>query len=62
MSPHISSVIYPSKPCVDFQWGDKDGEIFCELIRDAFEVVVHWRRNSFLVPSGKAGRFCFRNG
>ena len=21
----------------------------------AFEVVVHWRRNSFLVPSGKAG-------
>ena len=41
---------------MDFQWGDKDGETFCELIRDAFEVVVHWRRYSILVPSGKAGK------
>ena len=40
---------------MDFQWGDsyKDGETFCKLIRDAFEVVVHCRCNSFLVPSGK---------
>ena len=41
---------------VDFQWGDKDDETFCKLIGDAFEVVVHWRCNSFLVPSGKAGK------
>ena len=34
---HTSSVIYSCEPCVDFQWGDSDGKIFCELIRDAFE-------------------------
>ena len=51
-----TSVISPCEPCVDFQWGDKDGATFCKLIGDAFEVVVHWRLNSFLVPSGKAGK------
>ena len=56
VGPHTSSAAYTCEPCVDFQWGDKDGETFCKLIRDAFEVVVHWRRNSFLIPSGKAGR------
>ena len=29
---------------------------FCKLLVDAFEVVVHWRHNSFLVPSGKVGK------
>ena len=51
-----TSVISPCEPCVDFQWGDKDGATFCKLIGDAFEVVVHWRCNSFLVPFAKAGR------
>ena len=52
--PH--SVINPCKPCEDFQSGEgKDGET-CKLIRDAFDVVPHWRRNSFLVPSVKAGK------
>ena len=54
VAPHICLIT--SKPCVDFQCGDKDGETFCELIRDASEVVVHWRHNSVLVPSGKAGK------
>jgi len=47
---------YPSDPCVDFQWGDVDGVTFCQLMRDTYEDVVHWRRNSFLVPSGKSGK------
>ena len=51
-----TSFINPCEPCVDFQWGDKDGETFCKLIDDAFEVVVHWRHNRFLVTSGKAGK------
>jgi len=25
-------------------------------MRDTYEDVVHWRRNSFLVPSGKSGK------
>ena len=56
VGPHTSSVIYSSEPCMDFQWGDTDDETFFELIKDAFEVMVHWRRNSFLVHSGKAGK------
>ena len=40
---------------MEFQWGDKDGETYCKLIVDAFGVMVQWRRNSFLVPSGKDG-------
>ena len=54
--PLPPSAFYPSTPCVDFQWGDKDGETFCDLMRDAYETVVHWRRNSFLVPSGRVGK------
>ena len=53
---HFNNRCSTSIICVDFQWGDKDGETFCKLIGDVFEVVVHWRRNSFLVPSGKAGK------
>ena len=34
---------YPSDPCVDFQWGDVDGVTFCQLMRDTYEDVVHWR-------------------
>ena len=56
VGPPTTSVISPCEPCVDFQWGDKDGATFCKLIGDAFEVVVHWRLNSFLVLSGKAGK------
>ena len=26
------------------------------MIRDAFEAVVHWMHDSFLVPSGKTGK------
>ena len=57
--PHLLFIHIPvAKSCVDLQWGDKDGETFCKLIRDAFEAVhvVHWRHNGFLVPSSKAGK------
>ena len=43
VDPPTPSVINSCEPCVDFQWGDKDGETFCKLIGDAFEVVVYWR-------------------
>ena len=34
--------------------GDVDGLTFSRLVNDAYEEVVHWRRNIFLVPSGKS--------
>ena len=54
--PSSPTAFYPSTPCTGFQWGDKDGDTSCQLMRDVYETVVHWRRNSFLILSFKAGK------
>lgn len=41
-----------------FSGWDKDGATFCNLIGEAYEVVVHWRCNSFIVFSGNSGKDC----
>jgi len=33
-----------------------DGEHFCNLVKDAYEEVMQWKRNCFLLPSGRAGK------
>ena len=33
-----------------------DGETFCEFINKAYDYAVHWQRNIFKLPSGKAGK------
>ena len=38
-----------------FVWGSLDGPSFSSLIRSCYDEVVHWRRNIFKIPSGKAG-------
>ena len=43
-------------PNGDFQWGDISGGQFCEFIVSAYEEVVHWRPNVFMIPFGKAGK------
>ena len=40
----------------DFQWGCQPGHEFSRSIRAAYQETVHWRRNVFLVPSGKVGK------
>ena len=40
----------------NFTWGCNDGRTFCESINAAYNEAVHWRRNIFKVPSGKAGK------
>jgi hypothetical protein len=40
----------------NFRWGDKDGETFAHSIDLCYKEIVHWRRNLFKVPSGKAGK------
>ena len=40
----------------DFLLGEKTGEVFSQLVSSAYEKVVHWRHNIFLIPSGKAGK------
>ena len=44
----------------NFQWGEKDGKTFCTSISSAYSEVVHWRRNIFMIPSGKTGKAFIR--
>ena len=58
-TPHRESQCLPpfrplSTP--NFVWSDTmDAESFSHAITSAYVKTVHWRRNLFLVPSGKAG-------
>ncbi|MCY4641269.1 MAG: reverse transcriptase domain-containing protein, partial [Gammaproteobacteria bacterium] len=40
----------------NFMWEEIDGERFAHSIDCCYEEIVHWRRNLFKVPSGKAGK------
>ena len=41
----------------NFTWGSSSisGSAFCEQIHQAYESIVHWKHNLFLVPYGSAG-------
>jgi len=40
-----------------FSWSEHvDGETFSPGVSDAYDEVVHWRSNLFLVPQGKVGK------
>ena len=40
----------------NFMWDSCSGETLCTRIEQAYEEVVHWRRNLFQVPPGAAGK------
>ena len=39
-----------------FVWGNHDSIHFCNSLKDAYRVVVHWRKNCFKVPLGNVGK------
>ena len=39
-----------------FRWGRLDGKDFAHTVHCAYNEIVHWRRNVFMVPSGKTGK------
>ena len=43
-------------PPPNFVWGDLSGRDFCDKVNKAYDEVVQWRRNLFLVPFGKVGK------
>lgn len=53
---------FPTLPTFDrvakpnFQWGSLNGEEFTHVIRSAYSEIAHWRRNIFLLPTGKHGK------
>ena len=51
-SPSASTII--SDP--DLTWGKLSGRELCDQISEAYENVVHWKRNVFMIPSGNASK------
>ena len=41
-----------------FRWGNLDSETFIAHMNEAYDEVVHWKMNLFLVPFGSVGK-CF---
>ena len=39
-----------------FAWGPVDGKEFSRRVDTVYEIVVFWRRNLFVLPSGAAGK------
>jgi len=39
----------------NFRWGDISGTAFSSKVNKAYEEAVHWKRNLFEIPRGKAG-------
>ena len=39
-----------------FRWKEVEGEEFVQAIESCYEEVVHWKRNLYKVPSGRAGK------
>lgn len=52
--PDLPSFETVSPP--QFRWGECEGHEAVDAINDCYNVVVHWVRNLFKVPFGKAGK------
>ena len=42
-------------PNPNFTWGNCEGESLCHMMTCTYDEVIHWKKDLFRVPSGKAG-------
>ena len=47
--------LYPSAQGPTLSWGSVNGMVFSDRIEHCYKEIVHWKRNLFKVPSGRAG-------
>ena len=48
---------YTELRAASFYWNDRiEGTVFCQKVSTAYDEIVHWHRNLFLVPYGRVGR------
>ena len=55
----VSNFSLPSfRPALgaDYTWGELSGQVFTNLIEEAYSQIVHWRLNLFKVPTGSSGK------
>ena len=57
--PDLPSFIPMADPI--FSWDSVDSESFSHSLNAAYAEIVHWRKNSFKVPFGKAAKTLFRS-
>ena len=61
-SPELNATVLelpdfePMADATKFSWGNVSGPDFCSSIEAAYDEIVHWRRNLFSVPTGRAGK------
>ena len=61
MSDNVKQVIVDELPSFNhasspsFMWNDIEGESFTRTINNCYLEIIHWKRNFFMIPSGKAG-------
>lgn len=56
VSPYPQLPEFPSQNTRTFTWGDSSGEEFARVLETTYAEVVHWQRNCFTVPFGRAGK------
>ena len=57
--PLLVLALYPPPEPIstaNFQWGEHDGSSLGLAVESAYAEAVHWRRNIFTIPLGKAGK------
>ena len=52
---HTLPAYTPMSPSV-FTWGEYNAIQFSAKLEDAYKTVIHWRKNCFTPPSGRAGK------
>ena len=43
-------------PLSSFMWGEREGTLFTDDINEAYEKIVFWRKNLFMLSTGNAGK------
>ena len=43
-------------PVTSFVWVERYGALFTDDLKEAYEEIVFWRKNIFMLPTGNAGK------
>ena len=47
-------------PVTSLGWGERDGTLFTDDLNEAYEKIVFWSKNIFMLPTRNAGKKCIR--
>ena len=39
-----------------YKWGDYDGHVFEKNLNVIYDIIVYWKKNLFMLPTGRAGK------